>query len=523
MSLTGMVVTPQKPPLQVVWFKRDLRTQDHTALARATSLGPTLCLYAIELDYWCQPCTSDRQWQFVRECLQSLDAQLQALGAGLEVQVAPMVDVLDALHTRLGHFTLHSHQETGGLWTYSRDRAVAAWCRQRGVQWHEYPQNGVVRPVSRRGRRFKEHWDDWSMSPLETLAAQPAWLLPADGQTSALLSTTVRPDPLPCPGRQRGGLEPALDLLNSFLATRGKGYSAHMSAPATAEEGCSRLSPHIAHGSLSLRQIAQIVRQAHANAPPKHWHRQLNSYVTRLWWHCYWLQVLENQPDMENRALVPEMEHLTRPMEPARWEAWRMGRTGWPMVDACMRFLHHHGWLNFRMRAMLVTIATQTLSLPWRPVADWLAHLFVDLEPGIHYSQIQMHSSMAASPIPRLYNPVTQARELDPHGDFVRRWVPELRDVPDNWIFMPWVLPTEARKRYGLVGQGDYPLPLVDFESVHRKVKTDIATLRATFSIQAARGFNERQGRASRMHSKPLEAQSEGDSDLASYQQLSLL
>ena len=126
-----MLTPPHQPPLQVVWFKRDLRVQDHTALARATGLGPTLCLYAIELDHWHQPCTSDRQWQFVRECLLSLDAQLHALGAGLEVQVAPMWDVLDALHARLGHFTLHSHQETGGLWSYERDKAVAAWCRNR--------------------------------------------------------------------------------------------------------------------------------------------------------------------------------------------------------------------------------------------------------------------------------------------------------------------------------------------------------------------------------------------------------
>ena len=516
-----MLTPPHQPPLQVVWFKRDLRVQDHTALARATGLGPTLCLYAIELDHWHQPCTSDRQWQFVRECLLSLDAQLHALGAGLEVQVAPMRDVLDALHARLGHFTLHSHQETGGLWSYERDKAVAAWCRQRGVLWHEYPQSGVVRPVSRRGRRFKEHWDDWSMSPLETLPAQPAWLLPAEGQTSELLSTAVRNDPLPCPGRQRGGLEPARELLDSFLATRGEGYSAHMSATATAEEGCSRLSPHIAHGSLSLRQIVHAVRQAHANAAPRHWHRQLNSYITRLWWHCYWLQVLENQPDMEDRALVPEMERLPRPMNPAHWDAWRLGRTGWPMVDACMRYLHHHGWINFRMRAMLVTVATHTLSLPWRPVADWLAHLFVDFEPGIHYPQIQMHSSMAASPFPRLYNPVTQAQELDPQGDFVRRWVPELCNVPDSWIFLPWALPAEARRRYGLVGEADYPLPLVDFEPVHRRVKAEITALRSSLHLQAAKGFNERPGRTGAVRRKALSAQSEGD--LAAHQQLSLL
>jgi deoxyribodipyrimidine photo-lyase len=515
-----MRATRNEPP-QVVWFKRDLRVQDHTALARATSQGPTLCLYAVELDHWQQPCTSNRQWQFVRECLLSLNAQLQALGAGLEIRIAHIENALDAVFARLGHFTLHSHEETGGLWSYERDKAVAAWCREHGVDWYQHPQNGVVRPVSRRGCRFKEHWDHWSMSSLETLPEKPTWLLPADGQSSALLSAAVCDDPLPCPGRQRGGLQPALELLDSFLATRGEGYSAHMSATTTAEEGCSRLSPHIAHGSLSLRQIVQAVRQSESSATPGHWHRQLNSYVTRLWWHCYWLQVLENKPHMENHALVPEMEQLHRPMSPSHWKAWTLGRTGWPMVDACMRYLHHHGWINFRMRAMLVTVATHTLSLPWRPVADWLAHLFVDFEPGIHYPQIQMHSSMAASPFPRLYNPITQAQELDPHGDFVRRWVPELRNIPDSWIFQPWVLPAEARMRYGLLGDADYPPPLVDFEIVHRGVKAEIAALRSTLGLQAAKGFNERPGRTGSVRKRALAARTEGERP--SGQQLSLL
>lgn len=335
------------------------------------------------------------------------------------------------------------------------------------------------------------------------LPAHLLWLEPTNGQTVLLLPRAIKTDPLPCAGRQKGGLQPARELLDSFLDGRGQGYGANMSSPATAEHGCSRLSPHIAHGSLSLRQIAQTMLEAREAAPRTHWHHQLHSYVTRLWWHCYALQVLENQPQMERQALVPEMEQLPRPMDVARFDAWRLGRTGWPMVDACMRFLHHHGWLNFRMRAMLVTTATHTLSLPWRPVADWLAQMFVDFEPGIHYTQIQMHSCMAASPVLRLYNPVTQARELDPQGEFVRRWVPELAAVPDEWIVMPWAMPATLRQRFGLAGAGDYPAPLVDFEQVHRSVKAEIAALRSSLGLQAAPGFNERSRQAARGRQTP--------------------
>ena len=232
-------MTPSGPP-QVVWFKRDLRVKDHAALARATAAGPVLCVYAVELEHWQQPCTSDRQWQFVRECLLSLDAQLQSLGTALEIHVTPIIQMLDALYQRLGPFTLHSHQETGGLWTYARDRAVAAWCRDHGVRWHEYPQSGVVRPVSRRGRRFKEHWDAWVAAPLERLPDHLSWIEPAEGQSVLRLPTAIKTDPLPCAGRQKGGLQPARDLLESFLDSRGQGYGANMSSPASARQGILR-------------------------------------------------------------------------------------------------------------------------------------------------------------------------------------------------------------------------------------------------------------------------------------------
>lgn len=514
---------PAARGVQVVWFKRDLRVQDHTALARATAAGPTLCVYAIEREFWLQPSTSDRQWNFVRECLLSLDEQLRVLGSGLEVHDAPITIVLETLRARYGHFTLHSHMETGGLWTYKRDCSVARWCRQNGVSWHEYAQSGVVRPVSSRTQRFKAHWDAWMSQPLEALPKEPEWL-PASERPAPVLPATMKHDPLPCPGRQRGGLRPAQELLDSFLGGRGEGYSEHMSAPATAEHGCSRLSPHIAHGSLSLRKIFRAVDQARQGAKPTHWHRQLHRYVTRLWWHCYALQLLESNPMMEAQPLVSEMERLCRPMDEARFEAWQLGRTGWPMVDAWMRFLHHHGWLNFRMRAMLVTAATHTLALPWRPVADWLAHLFVDFEPGIHYTQIQMHSSMAASPVLRLYNPVTQARELDPTGSFVRRWVPELRGIPDSWILQPWALPDSVRTRWGLDGEAGYAKPLIDFESANRLAKAEISALRSAFGLQAAPGFNEGGGRQRSQGRKAVPVRSNA-TDAASQQmtQLQLL
>lgn len=477
---------------QVVWFKRDLRVEDHAALARASASGPVLCVYVFEQDYWDQFSTSNRQWQFVRESLISLDEKLKSLGAALEVHVSSIVEMLDTLYLRFGQFTLHSHEETGALWTFDRDRAAADWCRDRSVAWNEYPQNGVVRPASRRGRKFKEHWDDWVSAPVERLAQNPVWLEPLSGIGVLSIPKTVKSDSFPCPGRQQGGLQPAKELLDSFLASRGEGYGANMSSPLTAEQGTSRLSPHIAHGTLSVRQIAQTALRAKNVAPKGHWHNQLYSFVTRLRWHCSAIQSLENLPDSESQARVPKMEQLQRPMDPARFEAWRLGRTGWPMVDASMRFLHHNGWLNFRMRAMLVTTATHTLALPWREVADWLSQMFVDFEPGIHYNQMQMHSGMSGNAVLRIYNPVKQAIDLDPRGEFVRRWVPELADVPDEWIFMPWAIPESLRQEFGLEGVNDYPLPFVDYEKANRAAKAEITALRSKLGLSSSKRDNER-------------------------------
>jgi deoxyribodipyrimidine photo-lyase len=140
-----------------------------------------------------------------------------------------------------------------------------------------------------------------------------------------------------------------------------------------------------------------------------------------------------------------------------------------------MRYLIYHGWLNFRMRAMLVSVACYTLKLPWQPVSDYLATLFVDFEPGIHYPQIQMQSGTTGQQVLRIYNPVKQAQDLDPEGVFVRRWLPELTQVSNVWIFEPWRMPPQMRHRLGCT---DYPLPRVDFSLSHRDAKDEITLLR---------------------------------------------
>lgn len=501
--------------LQVVWFKRDLRVFDHEALSRACQAGPVLCLYVVEPGYWQSSGTSRRQWLFVRESLWDLAEQLRSLGAHLVVMQGQVTEALQHIGQAHGPFVLHSHQETGNGWTYERDKAVARWCRAHTFPWHEYAQNAVTRPVTKRELAFKDHRDAWAALPMFPVPQHATFVASVQGLPPEQWPLDMGSDTVPCPGRQAGGRAQGLALLGSFMGRRAQAYRGSISSPLTAESACSRLSPYIAQGCLSLREITQRASQTNAQERHPSWSRSLEAFGSRLAWHCHFIQKLETLPHMEHTPVWSAAARLHRPFDAAKFEAWKTGTTGWPLVDASMRYLQHHGWINFRMRAMLVSAATYSLSLPWQPVADWLAQLFVDFEPGIHYPQVQMQSGANGGTVLRMYNPVTQANELDPEGRFVRQWVPELRQVSATWIFEPWKMTSAVRQHVGWTPEADYPCPMVDFGAVHRAAKAEMTALRSglvmpnsstatvnagpqkSFSARASKSGAERRQRAS--------------------------
>lgn len=456
----------------LVWFKRDLRVQDHPALSLAAGMGAVLPLYIVEPEYWALPDTSARQWDFIAESLASLRADLARLGAPLVVRQGDAVQVLAGLCRSQRISTLISHEETGNLWTYARDRRVAAWAQGAGMDWHEVAQSGVVRRL--RGR------DGWA-GRRDGFMAAPA--LPAPPALCAL--SGVEPGPIPtaralrladdpCPHRQAGGRAQGLDLLDSFLTTRGQPYRAAMSSPLTGERACSRLSPHIALGTLSVREVVQATTARQAERPGGGWGGSLASFQSRLAWRDHFMQKLEDQPSIETRCLHRAAEDL-RPRVPdaTRLAAWERGETGFPFLDACLRYLRATGWLNFRMRSMVMAVASYHLWLDWRATGAVLARRFTDYEPGIHWPQVQMQSGTTGINTPRIYNPVKQGLDQDPTGAFTRRWVPELAGVPDAALQTPWTWEGASR----LLGRR-YPEPIVDLVAAQRAARDAIFGLR---------------------------------------------
>ncbi|WP_150910686.1 FAD-binding domain-containing protein [Marinobacter halotolerans] len=460
----------------VVWFKRDLRTHDHAPLAAAAELGaPVIALYVVEDDYWNLPDSSDRQWGFVRDSLADLDRQLARADNRLTVLRGDMISVLKSLKRSHDIQRVFCHQETGGQWTFDRDKAVIGWCDEQQVEFREWNQFGVVRRLTDRDL-WDRAWTDLMRRPvLPAPGHLPAPGTPVDG---ALAPKDIEVAAgAACPDPQAGGSGKGESLLKSFLERRCIGYQYNISSPNTAVTACSRLSPHIAYGSVSLRHIYQQAKAigGHRNTLPRK-QKSLTSFRSRLHWHCHFIQKLEDEPELEFRAMHREMEHLkSGPNDSERLQRWQEGQTGWPLVDACMRALNHTGWINFRMRAMLMAVASYQLWLHWRDPALHLARLFTDFEPGIHYSQTQMQSGLTGINALRIYNPVMQSQKLDPEGEFIRRWIPELAGLPAEMIHTPWLMTPAQKERFG---GNTYIAPVCDHQQAARVARKAVGEFR---------------------------------------------
>ena len=481
----------------VVWFKRDLRLFDHAALSQAASRGPVLCLYVVEPGLWAQSDAARQHFEFILESLRELYLALRAQGGRLHVVSGDMLDVLTDLHSAAPFHSLHAHEETGNDWTYQRDLAVGRWCCKHQVNWLEMPQFGVVRRLQDRDH-WKAAWDahvEQECWPIPTLSCVD---LPWQEKLSptAMRLQLLQLDP---PRRQIGGRQIGLSVLSTFLDERCAQYRGGISSPLSAPDACSRLSPYLSFGCLSLREIvhATVQRMAQLHDMPlfatptaaPRMKQGLSAFISRLYWHCHFIQKLESEPEITYRNMHRGYDGLREnDWNEAHFLAFTQGRTGWPMVDACIAMLRETGWINFRMRAMLVSVASYPLWLDWRPVGAWLATQFLDYEPGIHWSQMQMQAGTTGINTARVYNPVKQAHDHDPKGIFVRRWLPAMRKVPDLFLFEPWTMPADVQNACGVVLGKDIPFPLVGLDSATREAKAKLFAVRGKAEVKAQRG-----------------------------------
>ncbi|KAL3928495.1 MAG: hypothetical protein SGBAC_012627 [Bacillariaceae sp.] len=467
--------------------------------------NPVILLFLYEPDQLAEPTVHGSHLLFLHEGLVDLERQLQLesnketkgneeedVFKYITVAHCSAIDAFQFIHRRYTIERILAHQETGHWQSFMRDKDVRKFCRSNSIPFKEFNQTGVTRCLKSRDD-FSANFKAFISQPMHSTPNIPILcqgIIQVKDLPGFLPNLTLSLDhfsEIPEEQRQdrsdrqqKGGPTLARATLHSFLAERGSKFSQGISSPNTAWTTCSRLSPYLTWGHISHRHVIQALmeRQEQLRKMKQHgrnvgtWLKGLQAFSSRVHWRSHFIQKLESEPTMEKRDLCPAYQGLRR--QNGDWNdeyfhAWAQGKTGFPFVDACMRCLIQHGWLNFRMRAMVVSFATYNLWLDWKKLAPHLARVFLDYEPGIHYPQLQMQSGTAGINAMRVYNTTKQGKDHDTEGKFVRRYVAELRDVPTQYIHEPSKMPLSLQKQCNMVVGQDYPKPIVD-EQVSAKI-----------------------------------------------------
>jgi deoxyribodipyrimidine photo-lyase len=466
---------PEKPAL--VWLRRDLRLDDQAALYYALKQHERVYVtFVFDRDILDKLPRQDRRVEFIRESLVELDEILHEHGGALIVRHGSSREHIPALARELdvGDVYCNRDYEPSAV---LRDRDVAETLAKAQIGFLSYKDQAIFEQdevLTQMGKPFtvftpyKNAWykkatlaeTDFFVRPypvtryLQHLATSPlATGIPTLAEIGFEPSDLTKIGIVP-------GVSGARARIEDFF-TRIDHYKVARDFPAI--KGVSYLSVHLRFGTLSLRELAgRAWREGGEGAL---------GWLNELIWRDFYFAILHHFPHAIGHAFKPAFEAIAWDDNPAWHAAWCSGHTGYPLVDAAQRQLAQTGWMHNRLRMMSASFYTKDLGLDWRQGEAWFAELLLDFDLSANNGGWQWSSSTGcdAQPWFRIFNPVTQSERFDPQGKFIRRYVPELANVPDKYIHAPWTMPADTQANCGVLIGRDYPAPIVDHAEARQR------------------------------------------------------
>ena len=453
--------------LDIVWFKRDLRTLDNISLEiAANSSNPVLFIYLFEPTVMNYPDYDSRHLRFIYESLLDIEKKFKSYSLKLNLLKCEAQEFFEEISKKYNVNQVLSYQEIGNNLTFERDMYLLDFFKINNIKWIQHKTNGVIRGLKSR-KDWKKKWVDEMNSKISlsdlNLIDKTEVDIPKKIKSYSLNINNDK-------NFQPGGETYAWMYINSFLKERHKGYTKNISNPINSRTSCSRLSPYITYGNVSSKQVYQFFSKSK--------NRDIRSFLSRLQWRCHFMQKFDDEPSMEFDNINTAYNSIRNEYNKDLIFKWKEGKTGIPIIDACMRCLDKTGYLNFRMRAMIVSFAAFNLWQNWKNFSHFLARKFLDYEPGIHYSQIQMQSAVTGINTVRIYNPIKNSVLLDPDGQFIKKWVSELKFIPKEYIHEPWKMTKIEQEMYNFSINENYFSPIIDVEKSRKSASEKIWEIR---------------------------------------------
>lgn len=455
-------------PLTLVWFRHDLRLEDHPALTAAAERGTVVPVFIWSPDEespWA-PGAASRWW--LHHSLAALQADLRARGSRLIIRVGPAQAQLEELLLETGADAVY--------WTRryepavrARDEAIAARLLANNVEARDFGGSLLFEPdaIETSGggpyRVFTRFWQRCLKQGVKpSLLPAPDLGPPPEVRSVALDHLELIPYGRCCHGWTPGE-QAARARLEWFVDGPVRRYPIDRERPDL--DGTSRLSPHLHFGEISPSRVWAAVREADAPGEAK------DVFLAELGWREFAHHLLHHFPTTPTRPLQEEYLRFPWDPDPARLAAWQQGRTGYPAVDAAMRQLLATGWMHNRMRMVVASFLVKDLLIPWQTGAAWFRDRLVDADLANNTLNWQWVAGCGADSAPffRVFNPTTQGQRYDPEGDYVRQWVPELAPLPDGLIHEPAAASAEALQAAGVRLGDTYPEPLVDHRAARER------------------------------------------------------